>query len=49
MEEQGSKYRSTISMLNKIFDKYFDVCKVFADLADDFANFFHCLEPGLYM
>ena len=40
MLKQGSKYRSIISMMNKIFGKHFTVFNVFAGRA---VNLFHCL------
>lgn len=40
MQKQQRKHRSRISMLNKIFDKYLTVFKVFADTAANFIKLF---------
>lgn len=40
MQEQGSKHRSTISILNKTFRKYFTVFDVFTETAANFIKSF---------
>ena len=40
MQEQGSKHRSTISIMNKIFRKYFTVFNVFTETAANFIKSF---------
>ena len=43
-ETRGSKHRSMISILNKIFDNHLTVFKVFADTAANFTYFFIALN-----
>ena len=40
MQEQGSKHRFTISIMNKIFRKYFTVFNVFTETAANFIKSF---------
>ena len=43
MQKHGSKHRSIISILNKIFGKNFTVLKVFSDTAANFIELFSLL------
>ena len=44
--KSNSKYRSIISLFNKIFDTYFKVFKVFGDTGDKFIKKSPGFSPG---
>ena len=49
IQNQGSKHRSVISMLNNIFRKHFSIFNIFAHTAANFIKLIHCLDLELYI
>ena len=47
VQKQGSKHKSIVSMLKKIFVKHFNVFDTFADTPDNFIKHFLLHEQGL--